>query len=403
MKNKCFGCGKKIFKIIEICKTPPCDLFLRNKKKFKFYSLDLMFCKKCFLIRTKDIVKPSEIYSKYLYKTSHSSGLKDHFRKYSLDIKKKLKLKKNSYILDIGCNDGTFLEFFKKMNFKTLGVDPANNIKKDCEKKGIKIFNKFFDTNLANKILNNYSINLVTANNVIANIPRINNFFSNVNKVLQPDGYFVFETIYGPQIIEKKLIDMINNEHIYYFSFLTLKKILHNNGFEIINYKISKSKGGSIRIFSKKNKNINITRNFLVEKKEIKSGFNDFKKLKKLNKLYKNFKINFIKKFNKLSFRYNKIDCYGASAGSTSLIFFFKIFNKVNCIYDDNKLRHNLYLPGTKLKVQNSGDIKKKRPKLIIVLAWRYIDKILKRNKKIFKNNITVYNILPNLKKINIK
>ena len=123
MKNYCKACGGKLKKIINIKKTPPCDLYTKNKiPNVKFYSLDLYSCINCKLIQLLDIVEPEKIYKKYMYKTQHSLGLINHFKELSKNIDKefrkrnkrlrKKKIEKN--ILDIGCNDGTLLSFFKK-------------------------------------------------------------------------------------------------------------------------------------------------------------------------------------------------------------------------------------------------------------------------------------------------
>ena len=116
MKKTCKACKGKLTKVINIEKTPPCDFYTKKIiKNSKFYSLDLFACEKCKLIQLTDIVEPNKIYSKYMYKTQHSFGLKEHFRNLFLDIEKvfnKKNIQKN--VLDIGCNDGTLLIFFKK-------------------------------------------------------------------------------------------------------------------------------------------------------------------------------------------------------------------------------------------------------------------------------------------------
>ena len=101
----------------------------------KLYSLDLYFCNKCKLIQIADIVSPKKIYNQYLYQSQHSLGLVEHFKNYCETVIKKLKLNPKHKILDIGCNDGTLLNFFVKKGYKVLGVDPASNISGECKKK----------------------------------------------------------------------------------------------------------------------------------------------------------------------------------------------------------------------------------------------------------------------------
>ena len=145
-----------------------------------------------------------------------------------------------------------YLVFLKKKKYKVIGIDPANNILNDCKKKKIMLLNKFFTEKLSVKLAKEKKYNLITANNVIANIPNLSDFFKGISNLLSDDGLFVFETIYGPSIVKNKLIDMINSEHIFYFSLTSLKKILLMYNLRIVKTEILKSKGGSIRVFAEK-------------------------------------------------------------------------------------------------------------------------------------------------------
>ena len=309
MKKNCKGCNNKLTKIIDICKSPTCDLYLsksQKDKKLKLYSLDLYFCKNCKLIQLKDIINPEKIYSKYLYKSKHSFGLELHFKEYCERVIKLLKLNSKKEILDIGCNDGTFLKFFVKKGYKVLGIDPANNISNDCKKNNVPLINKFFVKKLVEKIIKkNNLFDVITANNVLANIPKLKEFLSCVSMLLKKDGYFIFETIDGPSLIKNKYIDMINSEHIYYFSLVSIKKLLNMHNLKVVFIEKNKLKGGSFRVYAKKNNNkalISKTNSNEIKKillKEKKQGFSSLGAVKKYNKIYALEKIkteNFIKK-----------------------------------------------------------------------------------------------------------
>jgi 2-polyprenyl-3-methyl-5-hydroxy-6-metoxy-1,4-benzoquinol methylase len=401
MKKTCKGCNNKIFKVIDICKSPACDLYLKNKKNLKLYSLDLYFCNKCKLIQLSDIVSPEKIYNQYLYKSQHSVGLVEHFKNYCETVIKKLKLNTSHRILDIGCNDGTLLNFFVKKGYKVLGVDPASNISEECKKKNIKLINSFFNKKLVkNFITKNYSFDLITANNVIANIPKLGEFFSLVSKLLSNKGYFVFETIDGPSLIKNKFVDMINSEHIYYFSITSIKTLLDMYDLEIFLIENIKLKGGSFRVYAKKKqkvisvlkKNSIKFKNYLIEEK--KNGFTDLKKIKKYNKIYSLEKKNFEIFLKKLSLK-SKIFAYGASAGSTSLIYFYNLHKIISFIVDDNKLRVNLYTPGSKIKILHPSKILLHNPDYILILAWRYKKQILAKNKMYIKNGGKFLSLYP--------
>lgn len=409
MKNYCKACGEKLKKIINIKKTPPCDLYTKKKiPNVKFYSLDLYSCVNCKLIQLLDIVEPEKIYKKYMYKTQHSIGLINHFKELFKNIDKEFRKKNKKFekknieknILDIGCNDGTLLSFFKKKKYKVIGIDPANNILNDCKKKKIKLLNKFFTEKLSVKLSKKKKYNLITANNVIANIPNLSDFFKGISNLLSDEGLFVFETIYGPSIVKNKLIDMINSEHIFYFSLTSLKKILLMYNLRIVKTEILKSKGGSIRVFAEKtnlNKKHNLKNYKKILNSEKKDGFSNINRMIKYNKKYSEHQKNaylFLKSLKQKKF---SIHGFGASAGSTSIFYQYKLKDFINIIYDDNILRHNLYLPGSSAKVVNPRKIKEYRPKYILVMAWRYINQIMMKHRQ-DKNKAIFISLLPKLK-----
>ena len=405
-KYYCKSCyNKSLLKVINVGKSPPCDEYLKKKdlkKKIINYSLDLFFCNYCKLIQLNDIVASKKIYINYLYKTKHSVGLSEHFYEYAKNVYKLLNIKKKNKIIDIGCNDGTFLSFFKKKGFKVVGIDPANNIVSDCKKQNIELINDFFNYRLAKKLKKKHSCELITANNVLANIPNINSFFKGISFLLNDNGYFIFETIYGPDIIKNKYIDMINSEHLYYFSLKSLSYMLKKNNLKIIKIKKSKIKGGSIRIYSKKIDSVklyseNIVVKNLLQKEKI-LGFHNFNKLKKINIKYEIYKRNVISFLKNLKKNKYKIFGYGAAAGATTILHFFKMNNYIDSIIDDNPIRENLYSPGYRIKICSPKKIYSDKPDYIFIFAWRYADRILKKNNKFKKNGGKFIIPLPNLK-----
>jgi 2-polyprenyl-3-methyl-5-hydroxy-6-metoxy-1,4-benzoquinol methylase len=294
------------------------------------------------------------------------------------------------------------LSFFKKKGFKVVGIDPANNIVSDCKKQNIELINDFFNYRLAKKLKKKHSCELITANNVLANIPNINSFFKGISFLLNDNGYFIFETIYGPDIIKNKYIDMINSEHLYYFSLKSLSYLLKKNNLKIIKIKKSKIKGGSIRIYSKKidsvklySENMNV-KNIL--EKEKKMGFHNYTKLKKINIEYIIYKKKIRKFLKNLKKNKNKIFGYGASAGATTILHFLEMKNYIDFIIDDNPLRKNLYSPGYKIKVFSSNKIYSDKPNYIFIFAWRYHKKIIEKNKYFKRLGGKFIIPLPNLK-----
>lgn len=409
MSDNCSACKNIITKLISVCKTPLCDLYTNRKNKLKaIYPLDIYFCSKCHLIQLKNIIKPDNIYKNYLYKSSHSFGLKKHFREYAKKIISLGYVKQNSRILDIGCNDGILLNFFKTQKINVAGIDPAPNIVVECKRKNIPLINDYFNDKVVGKLTDEKKIyDIIFANNVLANVPDLKNFFQNINKILSKDGTFIFETINGPNLIKDLQIDMLNNEHIYYFSVSAVKKISNLYNFKLINVEKVKSKGGSYRFYiKKKNSNLKIKKSYQnkidnIIKHEKSEGFLNKKKIAKMNNNFKKNKEKFVSFLKKLNI--NNLFAYGASGPATSLIYFYNLEDKIDYLVDDNPQRVGRYSPSSSIKVIDSKKMLEKMPEYVIILAWRFAKKIILRNKDFINKGGKFICILPKIKIIQKK
>ena len=138
--------------VLDLGEQPPANSFLEKqeiKKTELKFPLRLFLCKKCFLLQLIDVVDKKLLFSKYLYLTSASKPIVNHFEKYAQDIHKKfLKDKKNPLVIEIGSNDGTLLKNFKKFHVSVLGIEPSKNIAKIANKSGIPTKNAFFTSDL---------------------------------------------------------------------------------------------------------------------------------------------------------------------------------------------------------------------------------------------------------------
>jgi len=313
-------------------------------------------------------------------------------------IKKKI-VSKQSKILEIGSNDGTLLKFFKKKCSYLLGVDPAVHLFKDSN---IKVIKGLFNYNLSNQIKKNHGkFDIIIANNVIANIDNLEDVFCGIKNILSEKGFVIIETfaLYG--IIKNNLIDNIYHEHLSYFSIESFKKFSEKFNLNLIEAKFLSVKGGSLRFVFKKekistskkiNNLINKEKNILTN---IEKKFQIIQKINNDNSIKINQFIDKIKQHGKT------IAGFGASVGTTTLIYDFMLMKKINFIFDNEKRRFGLYLPGTFIKVMDPKRIKKLNLDYIIIFAWRYAKIIIRRNRKIFNNKIKFVLPLPKLKIIN--
>ena len=378
--------SKNLKKVFDLGRTPLANSYLKIEisKKLRKYPLKLNYCNNCGHLQLTHSIKPSKMFSNYLYKTNTSKKNFLHFKSYANEIKKIFK-NRNAKILDIASNDGTFLNFFEKKNFFRLGIDPAKNLKKLSLKKGITQIDDFFTMKKSENIKKKYGkFDIITANHVCAHVEDLNDFFSGVQNLLKDKGLFVFEISYRASVLKKNTFDTIYHEHLDYHALYPILKFVKKFNLNVVNFKTPDAQGGSLRVYASKNKNSknqkSIKKQILKEKKQLNLfNVNTYKKFEKKIINCKN-KLNSLIQ-NCINNNMN-IAGYGAAAKTTTFLNYFKISEKnIKFIFDDNKLKQGLCIPGTKIKILDPLNMNKKNIDVLIIFAWNYAELIIAKNK----------------------
>ena len=396
-KFECRSCGNTNLKrVISLGYQPLANNLLRKaKEECELYPLEMNYCEKCHNCQLSVAIDPKKMFSNYLYTSSTSKVFRGHFinaaKKYIKDLKL---IKKNSYIIDIGSNDGVALKPFKDLGFKhLLGVEPAKNLAKLANKNKIKTFNGFQEKKNLKKIKKN--ADLILASNVFAHSDKLKEMAECMLKLLSKNGVIVIEVQYLMNTLKDLTFDNIYHEHYNYWSLTSLVNFF--NQFDSTIYKSEKvdTHGGSIRIYVKKNKKTkdeSSVKKMLNE--EAKFGIKKFKTYQKFGKKVYQIRENVRKNIKKLRDNNNLIIGYGAPAKATTALNFFGISKEIDFIVEDNKLKHKKFIPGVKIPIKNKSSIKNKKNTLI-VLAWNFF-------KDIKKNNISLSDNFINIKDLEI-
>ncbi len=396
-RKSCRLCKSKNIKdVYKFKKTPIGDDYRINKTSTNNFELKLKHCKNCDFVQLSNIINPDKVYGEYLYITETSFGLINHFNNLVDYLLKKKILTSLSQVLEIGSNDGSLQKILKKKCYFVLGVDPATHLTID---KNLITMKGMYDNKLSNKITKKfYKFDVIIANNVIANIDDLDTVFKGISNNLVDNGYFVMETFSLSKLLKHNLIDNIYHEHLSYFTFKTINRFAKKYKINLVDGSIEKVKGGSLRlIFKKQNK---YKKNHLVEKiiKKEEQKLNIKERFKELRIINNNnmYKIhNYLEK-NKIK----KIVGFGASVGTTTLVYDFELTKKISYIFDNEKKRNNMYLPNTDIKVKLPKKLKKNQT--VLIFAWRYFKTILRRNKRIFPKGTVFILPLPKFKIVKI-
>ena len=401
MRNSCW-CGGSFDKLkINFGNIPSCDHYRNNIDKALAAinsNIELALCTNCNLIQLKERLSPELLYADYIYKTSDSPGLVEHFSDYADFINNEFHSLKN--IVDIGCNEGTLLNFLKnKFRYNVMGVEPSDIGVKGCNENRIDVIQDYFNSNTVDLIIKQKGPQeIVCSNNVLANVENLSEYLKNVNKLLIKNGFFIFETITFNGISNSMTIEMVNHEHYYYFNEDSVINLCNSHGFSLVRTINLNLKGGSARYICKKINNFSKTEN------------TDFVKNSKNNKAFLIFHNSLISKKKQINNYVSKmiekgfsIYGFGAYAGSSILIYSFKLESFLECLFDDNPRRIGLYSPGSALPVKDIQKSKINKKSILIIFAWRYFEQIIDRHSKFIKNFDKIIIPLPKMIDLNKK
>ncbi|WP_440907473.1 class I SAM-dependent methyltransferase [Candidatus Pelagibacter sp.] len=359
--------------------------------------LTVCLCENCGLLQLRHSFNLNEMYGKnYGYRSSLNSSMVNHLHNKSYNLIKKYKIRKNDFVIDIGSNDGTFLNAFK--GFKNLiGIDPTIKKFKKYYKKNIITINDFFPSK---KIISKKA-KLITCISMFYDLEDPLEFVKNIKKILDTNGIWHFEQSYMPFMLKQNSYDTICHEHLEYYSLNVVKKILNKAGLKILDVEFNNINGGSFSVSAthKKSKiksNNKVINWLLNQEKEMK--LNDIKIYQMFNKKIKYHKKSLNNLLNKLKKNNKSVSGLGASTKGNVILQYCNINkNLVKNIYEINKDKFEKYTPGTKIKILSDKKITYKNSNYLLVLPWHFKDHIIKREKRLLRKGIKLIFPLPQI------
>jgi len=405
---KCRNCkGKKLKKIIKVGSQPLSGVFYKNKKfNLKKYSLDLFKCQICNLIQLSKTPKSHQMFGEtYEYRTSLSNLMIFHIKNKIKYLKKKNLIKHNSSILDIGSNDGTFLNNLNK-SMQLIGIDPSAEKFKHLYKKNIIFCSNFFSKKnierfLKNKIGKKIEFDLITSFAMFYDVDDPNAFCQDIYKLLKKNGVWVLEMSYLPLMLKNLTYDQICHEHLTYYDLTVFKKIIEKHNLKIIDVSLNEINGGSIEIMCAKKDS-----KFKTNKKKISKFLKD--EMKITEKSYKNFnnRINKIKELVQMFLNLNakkEVIGYGASTKGNIVLNHCQIKNnQIKEICDGSAKKVSRYTPGSNIKIISKEKMRKKNPDYLLVLIWSFRKEVIKQELNFLKKGGKLVFHLPRFHIVNI-
>ena len=404
--KKCRLCeSKKLKTFIDFSRMPLAGAFLTKSQISNefLYPMGMQFCQNCSSVQVDTVIPLDVLFKKYFYFSSSINTLIEHFFDLSNMVSKKY-LKNGGNVLEIGCNDGVFLNHMvKKSGVNCIGVDPARNVIKKISNKKINAYNKPFNLELAKKIKSRFDkIDLIVSSFSFGHIDNMKSVAEGIDFLLDKNGTFIFEIYYLGTVIKELQYDMMYHEHMTYYTIKSLKKFLSKHNLRIFNIEKIKLRSGSLRfsccrIKDKRTSSKNVEKYI---RDENKNGFNKLSYLNNYNQKINKTKIDIIKIIKKLKKNNKTIYGYGASGRGTIIMNYCKLDkNILDYVVDDAPAKRGKYTPGTHVKIISWDDLKKVGyPDYFVLFAWPFHAEISKKRSEYLKNGGKFIIPLPNVR-----
>ncbi len=382
----CRFCGSTLHNtFVDLGMSPLCESYLEHNQLNQmepFYPLRVYVCENCFLVQLEEYVSPEHIFSEYAYFSSYADTWVQHARDYTEMIVERFKLNIHSQVVEIASNDGYLLQHFVAKGIPVLGIEPAKNIAKVAIEKGIPTFVEYFGENSACKLAGeSKQADLLIGNNVLAQVPDLNDFVKGMKTLLKPHGAITMEFPHLMCLIEENQFDTIYHEHFSYFSFITVESIFRSHNLTIFDVEELPTHGGSIRIYACHTDNISKPVGERVKKMrakeeaysftQLESYFSFAEKVKETKRKLLDFLIT-AKQEGK------SIAGYGAPGKGNTLLNYCGIRTDfIDYTVDRNPYKQGKFLPGTHIPIFHPDKIKETKPDYVMILPWNFKDEIM--------------------------
>ncbi|MFC1514292.1 methyltransferase domain-containing protein [Candidatus Omnitrophota bacterium] len=384
--DQCKVCDHSLELIMSFGDMPIANGFIPqvSSKEF-FYELRLEFCPRCYMVQIGQTVKPQDMFNEnYHFISSTSSVMSAHFRKVAEEMIAGLSDEELAFVVEIGCNDGIMLKHFAAKGIKHLGIEPSGNVAALARENGVFVFEKFFNRVIAQEILEQYGpADFIYGANVIGHIEDLNSVLEGIGLLLKPAGTLIIENPYLAEIIKKTSFDQVYDEHVYFFSGLSISEAAKKFSLQLVDMVSVDVHGGSMRYYLKKGDTNAVSdrvKEYIAEERSFDlhriEGYRGFKD--NVNKICSDLKSTLLK----IKRQGSQIVGYGATAKSSTLLNYARIGPEmIDYISDTTPTKINKYTPGTHIPIRSYETFTADDPSYAVLFAWNHKREIFAKEK----------------------
>jgi hypothetical protein len=347
-----------------------------------FYPLHVYVCQKCYLAQLEEYVSAEDIFTEYAYFSSYADTWLQHAHHYTDKMIERFGLDANSFVVEVASNDGYLLQYFVQKGIPCLGIEPANNVAQAAIEKGVPTLVEFFGVECARRMAERgQAADLIAGNNVLAQVPDLNDFVAGLSILLKPHGVVTIEFPHLMRLMAENQFDTIYHEHFSYFSFIAAEKIFAAHGLTLFDVEELPTHGGSLRIYARHTEYeaLAVTEQAQeLHQREIEAGFADMDCYTRFGEQVKETKRKLLTFLIEARRQGKQIVGYGAPGKGNTLLNYCGIRTDfLDYTVDRNPYKQGKFLPGTHIPIYAPERIRETRPDYVLILPWNFKDEIM--------------------------
>ncbi|SDP38125.1 class I SAM-dependent methyltransferase [Phyllobacterium sp. OV277] len=371
---------------VDLGMSPPCESFVSREQLDgvePYYPLHAFVCEECLLVQLGEYISPQAIFEEYAYFSSYSTSWVEHAKNYCQQMAEQLHLDQKSLVVELASNDGYLLQHFIPMNIPALGIEPAANVARVAIEKGVATRIKFFGKTYAGQLATEGLLaDLIVGNNVLAQVPDLNDFVAGMVVLLKPEGVITLEFPHLEKLISQGQFDTIYHEHFSYFSLLTIEHLAKKHQLKVIDVEELVTHGGSLRVHlahvtSARPIQKSVTH---IREQEVKAGLEQISTYTAFTHRARKVKRDLLSFLIAAKSAGKTICGYGAPGKGNTLLNYCGIGpDFLDFTVDRNPYKHGRYTPGMHISIEPVEAIDRIKPDYILILPWNLKDEIIKQ------------------------
>jgi C-methyltransferase C-terminal domain/Putative zinc binding domain/Methyltransferase domain len=373
--------------LVDLGMSPLCESYVSRdhlNQMEPFYPLHAYVCNGCWLVQLQEYVSPDEIFTEYAYFSSYSDSWVQHANTYTEMIIKRLGLGREHFVVELASNDGYLLQHFVAKGIPVLGVEPAANVARAAEEKQVPTLVTFFSEKTAREMVSEgKGADLIIGNNVLAQVPDLNDFVKGIQLLLKPRGVVTMEFPHLMRLITENQFDTIYHEHFSYFSLLTAEAIFAAHGLTLFDVEELPTHGGSLRIYGRHANDAfrPVTPRVLdLRAREMAAGYDQLKTYSAFTEQVKETKRKLLALLIEAKRKGKSIAGYGAPGKGNTLLNYCGIRSDfIEYTVDRNPYKQGKFLPGTHIPIHHPEKIRETKPDYVVILPWNFKDEIMQQ------------------------